>query len=619
MRYKFTLVRDVEQLDAVLKRFSKDTVYLDTETTGLTFDSLLLCISGYSKKLNEAFVVATDYYFELGIPIIDIIDTFSKYKLGCVMHNGKYDLGVLEKEGFDMSNILLTDDTMVLIHLSDSNLKKNLELRVKEDFGVSKPTFKSIVGKNWDRIDWYKDVVETELESEQKGKFTFYQFCKYASDDVYWTWKLHSFYYAKISEDKDLLKVYENIDMPLIEVLNRMYLDGVNIEVSVLEKMDSVLVKNIEEVEQSIFKQSGVVFNMNSPKQKAEVLYEKLGYPILKETNTGNPSTDRGTLEKLAMKGYPVCVAMQDYSVLNKLYSGYVNGIPNMLDADGRLRGNLNAQGTKTYRFSSDSPNLQNQPNNKAYPVRQAFIPTEGYQMAVADYSQIELRIMAHVAEDPKFIEYFNEGLDPHGMVATDLGITRNQAKIVNFGILYGMSKFGLGYALKLSTTEAQEIIDGFEGTYVGYYQWKKKMTKYLIRNAYGVSMFGRKVKVPGVRNYKFRNSAIRTGINAMIQGPAADVIKVAMINVHKEFQKYDTRPKLLLQVHDELVMEALPEYMPRAFSTMIDLMENSLKLRVPLVAEGVICKNWADMKGGEVPDYLMPKTFETYLHTLIN
>ena len=618
MRVPKEIIETEERLIEVVDRITPFELVTDTETEDLSYSALLLGISIYSPEFHQSYWIATNYFFKRGLSLETISRVFNRYEFKSIFHNAKYDMTVFGRNGIDCNKFQITDDTILLIHLLDPELKKNLEERVKLDFGVKKKTFKEIVARNWDKIDWTQEFL-TIKKPEERTINLFEVLADYACEDVYWTYRLREFYLAKVKADERLYKVYTDIELPLVEVLKDMYLAGVNIEPDVLLRMDDILLDEIDRTKESIFEQCGTVFNMNSPQQKAEVLYTKLGYPVINYTATGNPSTDSTTLDLLADKGFPVCVTMREYSVLQKLYSGYVNGIPLMLDYDGRLRGNFNSTGTKTGRFSSDKPNLQNQPNNKTYPVRKAFIPTKGYKMLVADYSQIELRFMAHVSKDPIFTDAFWKGLDVHQQVADDLKITRSQAKVVNFAVLYGMTYLGLAANLKITEKQAQKIIADYEATYKGYYRWKTKVEEQVQREKMSRTIFGRVRRMPYVTNPKMRSTALRQGVNAEVQGGAADVIKLAMIKVHQRWKEEGIGARILMQVHDELICEAPEEHIEQAFKGLIYEMENCVKLRVPLIAEGIICDSWHAMKGGEsMPEYLIDTSLEPYIYSLL-
>lgn len=560
----------------------KDPFVFDTETESLSIDAILLGISLYGAGVEPAFV-PVDYYFDNTLSIHTIRSVFSELMPGrkAIAHNAKYDLGVFHWNKITAPEVIA--DTLAMVHCYDPDREKNLEKRVKEDFHIEKPTFKEIIGKNWDRIDWKSEAPTLYLK-----------LAEYAAADAYYTYKLYKKYKPLLEQD-DLLKIHDGIELPMAYLLHDMHKRGVRINVGALEEMGSRIGEASERITQNIYKEAGAVFNINSGPQKAKILYEKLGLPIYKHTGKGAPSTDADVLEKLAAKGYTIAEDLVKYSELQKLNSGYIQSIPRFVDHDGMLRCNLNSCGTRTGRFSSDHPNLQNQPNNDEFPIREAFIARPGYKLLCADYSQIELRVMAHVSQDERFTEAFWNGEDIHGRVAKDLGIERKHAKIVNFGVLYGMGPESLANFLKLTVKEASEMIRDYENTYRGYAVWKAKTERKAARDGYVKTIHGRIRRLPGVTssNKGAYYGALRQACNTVIQGSSADIIKLAMLRIFKEAQEVG----LLIQVHDELLAEARESAAVDAYYQMVNIMENTVKLRVPLIAEGKILDNWSQMK----------------------
>jgi DNA polymerase-1 len=364
------------------------------------------------------------------------------------------------------------------------------------------------------------------------------------------------------------------------------------------------------------------VFNMNSPKQKAEVLFDKLKLPQTKATKSGGRSTDAAVLEDLAERGYEIAQHMVDYSTLQKLDSGYIKAIPRLINEDGRLRCDFNSGGTKTGRFSSSNPNLQNQPNNDDYPIRASFIPADGYDLAGADYSQIELRMMAHAAQDRKLMDAFWNGEDIHGRVARDLGIPRKGAKVVNFGVLYGMGPDKLARTLGISSKEAASIVTGYESTYRGYARWKENTETFATKHKYVKTIFGRIRRLPDASNPRNRTAyfaALRQGVNTVIQGSSADLMKIAMCKVYNRFKRDNLDAHILLTVHDELLIEASNAHIVEAYEVLVNEMESAVKLTVPIIAEGKICTNWSQMKDDDYVNPVEDYKFTRILPSLIS
>lgn len=588
---KYEILKTEKQLTEYLE-VCHDQVSFDTETTGLEIDCLLLGISMFDNYYNPVFI-PTDYFFDGCMELSQIQKVFTKFKpklqkIQGIAHNGKFDLTVFASN--EIPCIPLVWDTMLMCHNYDSAIEKKLESRVREDLGVTKKSFEEIIGKKWDKIDWEKDV--------KSGAITLEQLAEYACEDVYYTFKLRDYYYPML-EKENLLRVHDKIELPLVEVLAAMYERGVRIDRELIAKMGVEIDAYQKEITEKIYEEAGAVFNINSGKQKAEILFDKLRLPTHKATKSGARSTDADTLEHLAQQGYKIAEYMVEYSELQKLNSGYIQGIPKLIDEDGRLRCNFNSAGTKTGRFSSNNPNLQNQPNNKRFPIRAAFIPDDGYKLQVYDYSQIELRVMAHVSKDKKFTEAFLSGADIHGTVAKDLGIDRKHAKIVNFGVLYGMGADSLAYNLGTNAREAKRIIDGYESTYRGYYEWKIRTEKFAKQNGYIKTIYGRIRRFPALSavGSKAYFGALRQSVNTVIQGSAADIIKVAMIHLFQRIKQERLDTHILLQVHDELMFETIISQIPQAHELIKFVMENSTKLSVPLEVDGKTVDNWGQMK----------------------
>lgn len=586
MEYK--IITSKKELIDYFKVPMELTVF-DTETTGLKYNELILGIVYYDFIRVPVFV-PTDYYFKEGLPISDIREVCNEYhpKLKGIAHNAKYDLGILNANG--IADVPLVADTMVMVHTFNPELEQKLEKRVFLDFGVSKKTFEEVIGKKWKKIDWARDVKE--------GTITLKQLAEYACEDGYWEGEMYKKYLPLI-EKEGTLKIHNKIELPLIPVLRDMYNYGVTIDKTILSDMGINIEKELKDLVNKIHTEAGCVFNINSGKQKAEILFDKLGLGSSKKTKAGARSTDSDTLKELALEGSVIAQLMCDYSTLQKLNSGYVQGIPLMVDGDGKLRCNFNSCGTRTRRFSSNNPNLQNQPNNKKFPVRSAFIAGPGRKLVGGDYGQIELRIMGHVANDEGFINAFNNNEDIHQRVGDDLGISRDAGKTINFGIVYGLGAKSLAARLGLTEMKAQKIIDGYLSKYKGFYNWKNKTIDFCKRNGYVKNLFGGVRKLSNINNQNtyLRSSDERRAVNTPIQGGAADLIKLAMIKIHNAFIERNLDAQLILQVHDELIIDCAEESACEVFDLMVECMTTVVKLTVPLEVDGKIMDNWAQLK----------------------
>lgn len=406
----------------------------DWETTGLEYDADPLLLSLHYRG-SEPVIVPIDTYFSRGIPLQDVVSICNEEmgRVYLIAHNAKYDSMISKMQGIKDSAMRWKYDTLIMVHCYDPELKKKLEDRVKEDFGYEKQTFEQICGKKWAKINW-------SLEGDELLELL----AGYAGEDTYWETKL--FYKYRTMLDPEGWRIHDKIEMPLIKILRDAKIRGVQIDIPLMLEMGQKCTVELEECIQDIYDEAGCVFNLNSPKQKREVFFDKMHLPIISEKKSG-PSTDSDTYADWAARGIPIGIALEKYSELNKLKSGYLDSIPQLVDRWDVLRGDLNSCGTETGRMSSSNPNLQNQPNNDDFPIRATFVPRPGYVFVNYDYSQLELRVMAHMSHDAKFMKIFHEGRDPHGEVAAAVGITRKQAKCVSPDTLicteFGVKRIG--------------------------------------------------------------------------------------------------------------------------------------------------------------------------------
>lgn len=416
------LLESADEVSAWFRKCPDDSIItFDWETTGLEYDAIPLGLSLHRHEGdNSPCFIPVDYFFNNGISMKVLAAICNKEfkRLRLVAHNAKFDSMINVMNGIEDSNCNIIADTLVMIHLYDPTLDKQLEKRVKADFGYEKPTFEQICGKKWNKISWSRDG--NELLPLLAG---------YAGEDTYWETQMYRKYLPLL--DEDAKRVLTRIEMPLISILRDAKIRGVKIDVDLLYKMRVEAEQKLIAYKDNIYKIAGCVFNLNSNPQKQKVFFEKLKLPVISKTKSGAPSTDSKSAEEWAEMGYEIGEALVAYSELQKLMSGYLIPIPELLDDDCVLRGDLNSCGTKTGRMSSSNPNLQNQPNNHDFPIRSAFIPRPGYVFVNYDYSQLELRVMAHMSKDAKFMDIFLHGRDPHGEVAKACGITRKQAKCV--------------------------------------------------------------------------------------------------------------------------------------------------------------------------------------------
>lgn len=519
---KGLLLSSVRELEEYFESLESDGLLTwDWETAGLEYDSIPLGLALHQRGKEPCFC-PVDYFFTEAVPIGDIVELCNRYfpRFRMIGHNTKFDSMINVMQGIKDENCRIFADTLTMVHLYDPALDMQLETRVAEDFGYRKPTFErkceeAFPGSKrgqwkWNKINW--SVSGNELLPILAA---------YACEDAYWETKLYHYYRPKL--DSDAMWVLDNIEMPLVNILRDMKIRGVLIDVPFLRSLGEVVDVKLAELREAIYAEAGCVFNLQSSPQKQNILYDKMGLPVLKATKSGGRSTDADVMEMLADKGYKIAEYFVKYSEIQKLNSGYIQSIPALVDRRNVLRGDLNSNGTKTGRFSSQNPNLQNQPNNHDFPIRRAFIPRPGMVFLNYDYSQLELRVMAHVSQDKHFLEVFRNGEDPHGDVARRLGIPRRGAKVVNFGVLYGMGSDKLAHTINVSTKEADKIINiDYLRTYAGFAAWKVKTENFAKRYGFVKNIFGRIRRLPNAtkgpleRTPKEFYGALRQSVNCV-------------------------------------------------------------------------------------------------------
>ncbi|HYF97436.1 MAG TPA: DNA polymerase I, partial [Coxiellaceae bacterium] len=457
----------------------------------------------------------------------------------------------------------------------------------------------------------HKAISFEELAGKGAKQLTFNQIAidqatQYAAEDADLSWQLHHILWPQIQADPALLKVFNDIEMPLMPVLAAMEFNGILVDAQLLHQQSKVLGQRLAELEQEIYQQAGAVFNIASPLQLQEILYEKLGLPVLKKTPTGQASTSEAILQELA-ETYPLPKLLLEYRSLSKLKSTYTDRLPEEINPHtGRVHTSFRQAVTSTGRLSSQDPNLQNIPIKTAAgrEIRQAFIAKSGYQLLSADYSQMELRIMADLSQDKGLLQAFAKGLDVHRATAAEVfGIKleevsteqRRSAKTINFGLLYGMSAFGLAHQLGTDRQHAQLYMDTYFKRYPGVQNYMERVREEAHQQGYVSTVYGRKLLIPDInsKNAIQRKAAERAAINAPLQGTAADVIKLAMIKVDRWLRESKLDARMLLQVHDELVFEVADSSLDTLRAHIVDLMCHAIHLSVPLLVDVGVGKNW--------------------------
>jgi DNA polymerase-1 len=428
----------------------------------------------------------------------------------------------------------------------------------------------------------------------------------YAAEDADITLRLHDTLWPQLSKESTLEKVFNEIELPLISVLSRIERTGAKVDDTLLFTQSQELSERLAELETQAWSLAGQEFNLASPKQLGEILFTKLEIPVLKKTAKGAPSTKEEVLQELALD-YPLPKVILEHRGLAKLKSTYTDKLPTMINpATKRIHTSYHQAGTATGRLSSSDPNLQNIPIRTAEGrrVRQAFVASPGSKLVAADYSQIELRIMAHLSEDPSLLSAFAAGQDIHRATAAEVfdvetdAVTidqRRSAKAINFGLIYGMSAFGLARQLNIGRKQAAEYIELYFARYPGVQNYMNNIRHTASEKGYVETAYGRRLYLPEInaRNGMLRQAAERTAINAPMQGTAADIIKMAMINVDSWLENSDLKSRMIMQVHDELVLEVPEPELEDVKQGLTELMESAAQLRVPLVVDVGVGDNW--------------------------
>jgi DNA polymerase-1 len=512
----------------------------------------------------------------------------TKKKLG---QNIKYDLHVFANHGIDVQGYV--HDTLLQSYVLESHQRHDMQSLASRHLGATDLlSFEDVAGKGASQISFDQVSIETAT--------------KYSAEDSDVTLQLHGAMYGQVAADPKLNYVYEAIEMPVSRVLLTMERNGVLIDAALLQQQSSELGLKMLELEAQAHEIAGQPFNLGSPKQLGEILFEKQGIKPIKKTPGGAPSTDEETLEKLALD-YPLPKAILEYRSISKLKSTYTDKLPRMVNAKtGRVHTNYAQAVAVTGRLSSTDPNLQNIPVRTAEGrrIREAFIAPPGSVIVSADYSQIELRIMAHLSGDQGLLMAFAKDEDVHRATAAEVfGTTRDEvssdqrryAKVINFGLIYGMSAFGLAANLGIERSAAASYIDRYFARYPGVKAYMDRTRNAAQDSGYVETAFGRRLWLPDIRsgNQGRRQGAERAAINAPMQGTAADLIKLAMIAVQGWLETSKLQTKLVMQVHDELVLEVPSGELDLVKANVPGLMTNVAKLDVPLVAEPGVGINW--------------------------
>ncbi len=594
----YHLVLFVEELDKVIERIkATKEVSIDLETTSTNPMVAQIVGIALSPAPHEAYYVpvghksaAPDSMKQLESEYVlqqlrPIIESEQISKIG---QNLKYEFTILERYGIKLCGI--SHDTMIAAHFLDSSRRRyNLDELAMHYLEHQKITYKDVTGTGRDKRN-FEDV---ELEKAKTYA------CEDADVAMILSKKL-----ALQLEELNLIGVFKDIELKFIEILARIEINGVKVDSNLLESMSVEFEKELEGIAKDIYYEAGSEFNLNSSIQLGEILFDKLKLPKKKLTKTGKASTDDEVLEELSKLNH-VAARVQAHRQISKLKSTYVDALPKLINPNtGRIHTSLRQTGTSTGRLSSSEPNLQNipvkSPDGKR--IREAFIPEDGFILLSADYSQIELRLLAHFSEDDNLVSAFVAGSDIHSRTAAEIfsvsegSVTpemRRLAKTINFGIIYGIGPIGLAKQTGKSSTDAKSYIDKYFRRYGKVKSYQQKSIREAERLGYAVTLLGRRRPIPELKGRATRGIAERTAINTPIQGSAADIIKIAMIRIHDQLKGLKSR--MILQVHDELLFE-IHESEKDEMSRMIKKeMEGAWKLKVPLRVDIGMGKNWAE------------------------
>ena len=596
----YTIILDEKSLRQWIKRLSKAGVFsLDTETTSLdTLCAELVGISFTDHAGEGAYLpLAHDY---VGAPLqVSLNDALTCLrplledpKIGKIGQNLKYDRSVLQNYGIDLKGIRF--DTMLESYvLNSTGSRHDMNTLALKYLGYQVVKYEEVAGSGKSQVSF------SQVDVERAGH--------YAAEDADIAMRLHEKIYPQLQLEPALCSVLETIEIPLVSVLSRVERNGVRVDCDMLSNHSIELGERIAQIEKKAHAAAGVAFNIASPRQIQEVLFEKLDLPIISKTPKGQPSTAEHVLQELA-EDHKLPRLILEYRSLSKLKSTYTDKLPELVSPlTGRVHTSYHQAAVATGRLSSSNPNLQNIPvrTEEGRRIRQAFIPDSGHVLVAADYSQIELRIMAHLSADEGLLSAFANDADIHRATAAEVfsikpsKVTddqRRSAKAINFGLIYGMSAFGLGKQLGIGRIEAQDYIDRYFSRYPGVQAFMENTRVQAREQRFVETVFGRRLYLNdmGSSNHARRQAAERAAINAPMQGTAADLIKLAMLAVDRSITEQNLQMRMIMQVHDELVLEVSEDDVDQTRAMLNSLMTSVAELAVPLKVEVSAGKNWA-------------------------
>ena len=596
----YDTILDQQQWQVWLEKLQKAELFaFDTETTSLDYLEARIVGVSFSVKAGEAAYLPLKHDYPGAPDQLDfdsvmqdlkpLLESPKHLKVG---QNLKYDRHVLLNHGINLQGI--AHDTMLESYVLDSTATRHdMDSLAQKYLGRDTIHFEDIAGKG------KKQLTFNEIGIEQASP--------YAAEDADITLQLHQTLWPKIENIPSLAKVYRELEMPLLPVLNTLERNGVNIDIWMLQQQSDNMARQIADLEEQAHAVAGQKFNLGSPKQLQEILYEKQQLPVKKKTPKGQPSTAEEVLQELADEGYELPQIIMQYRALSKLKSTYTDKLPLQVNkTSGRVHTSYHQAVTATGRLSSSDPNLQNIPirSENGRRIREAFVASDGYVLLAADYSQIELRIMAHLSGDKSLLNAFANGEDIHRHTASEIfsvaleDVTSDQrrsAKAINFGLIYGMSAHGLSRQLGIERHQAADYMNVYFERYPGVREYMDNTRQQAKEQGYVETIFGRRLYLPEINssNGMRRQYAERTAINAPMQGSAADIIKRAMIDIHSWLADVDNGIKMIMQVHDELVFEVPKEQLDMARKTIEDFMVKAAQLNVPLEVGIGVGDNW--------------------------
>ncbi|QLJ14287.1 DNA polymerase I [Pseudomonas putida] len=599
---KYETILDQARFDAWLEKLRQAPLFaFDTETTGLDAQQAQLVGLSFAVEPHEAAYVPLAHDYE-GAPVqLDreavllalkpLLEDPAKAKVG---QNAKYDINILANGSPAIEMRGVAYDTMLESYVLNSTATRHdMDSLAQKYLDHTTIAFEDIAGKG------AKQLTFNQITLDKAGP--------YAAEDADITLRLHHALQARLAQTPSVQPVLMDIEMPLVPVLARIERQGALVDAELLKVQSGELGVKMAELELRAYELAGETFNLGSPKQLGTILYDKLGMPVLSKTAKGQPSTAEAVLDELAEQGYPLPEVLMQYRSLSKLKSTYTDKLPGQINPrTGRIHTSYQQAVAATGRLSSSDPNLQNIPIRTAEGrrIRQAFVASPGYKLLAADYSQIELRIMAHLAKDEGLLHAFRNDLDVHRATAAEVfGVAledvttdqRRSAKAINFGLIYGMSAFGLAKQIGVDRKQSQDYIDRYFARYPGVLAYMERTRAQAAEQGFVETLFGRRLYLPDInaKNPALRKGAERTAINAPMQGTAADIIKRAMVKVDNWLSESGLDARVILQVHDELVLEVREDLVEQVKDEIRQHMSQAAQLDVPLLVEAGVGANW--------------------------